>query len=256
MSRKRCVTAGNESRGTLVENGQNLQGKQVVVVGGSHGIGSEIAARCMIQGAKVLVIARTRGECPSGAEHIEADATRDEFATIALPEVIDGLVYAPGSINLGPLRGVSLNTIREDFELNVIGAVRTMQLSLMAMKRSGQASCVLFSTVAVAQGLAMHTSIAAAKGAIEALTRTWAAELSPGIRVNCIAPALTDTRLAEKLLATEEKRAAMAAKYPLPRVGTTGDIAAAALYLLSGGSSWVTGQVLHVDGGMSSIRKL
>jgi 3-oxoacyl-[acyl-carrier protein] reductase len=232
-----------------------MKDRNIVIVGGSHGIGAALAGRCIEQGAQVTVIARTRGSVPAAAKFIEGDATNENFSSLALPDSVDGLVYAPGSINLGPLRSVNLSTVREDFELNVIGAIRTLQMALVALKKSGRASCVLFSTVAVAQGLPMHTSIAAAKGAIEALTRTWAAELSPTVRVNCIAPALTDTRLAEKFLGTEEKRAAMAAKYPLGRVGSVDDIAAAAEYLLSDASSWMTGQVLHVDGGMSSLKK-
>jgi NAD(P)-dependent dehydrogenase (short-subunit alcohol dehydrogenase family) len=239
-----------------VEVAGEMTGRQVLVVGGSYGIGATIAQQCLDRGASVTVVARTRGETPSGAEFIAADATSDSYNALQLPETLDGLVYAPGSIQLGPLRSVSLNTIREDFELNVLGAVRVMQHSLTALKRSKHSSCVLFSTVAVAQGLPMHTSIAAAKGALEALTRTWAAELSPAIRVNCIAPALTDTRLAAQLLSNDEKRAAMAAKYPLGRLGTAADSAAAALYLLSDASGWMTGQVLHIDGGMSTVRKL
>ena len=232
-----------------------MNGKTVVIVGGSYGIGTAIAAACTARGASVTVVARTRGDTPSTANFIEGDATQDSFASLSLPESIDGLVYAPGSINLGPLRSVNLATVREDFELNVIGAIRCMQLSLVALKKAGQSSCVFFSTVAVAQGLPMHTSVAAAKGALEALTRTWAAELSPSVRVNCIAPALTDTRLAEKFLNNDEKRAAMAAKYPLGRVGQPNDIAAMATYLLGDDSGWMTGQVLRVDGGMSTIKK-
>ena len=234
----------------------DMQGWEIVVVGGSHGIGASIARGCAERGARVTVIARTAGEMPSQGTFMQADAISDELSGLQLPETIDGLVYAPGSINLGPLRSVNLETMRADYELNVLGAVRVMQLALAGLKRSSRASCVFFSTIAVAQGLPMHTSIAAAKGALEALTRTWAAELSPTIRVNCIAPALTDTRLAERLLNTDEKRTAMAAKYPLGRIGHREDIAGAALYLLSAASSWMTGQVLHVDGGMSSVRKL
>lgn len=241
---------------TNVESMGDMAGRHVLVVGGSFGIGASLAEQCIERGANVTVVARTRGDTPAGAEFIVADATSDSFSEVQLPDALDGLVYAPGSIQLGPLRSVSLNTMRDDFELNVLGAVRAMQHALTALKRSKRASCVFFSTVAVAQGLPMHTSIAAAKGALEALTRTWAAELSPAIRVNCVAPALTDTRLAAQLLSTDEKRTAMAGKYPLGRLGTAADSAAAALYLLSDASSWMTGQILHVDGGMSTVRKL
>jgi 3-oxoacyl-[acyl-carrier protein] reductase len=132
--------------------------------------------------------------------------------------------------------------------------VKCIQAALPAMKAAEACSVVLFSTVAVAQGLPLHASVAACKGAVEGLARSLAAELAPKIRVNCIAPALTDTRLAEKFLSSEEKRTAMAQRYPLKRVGQVDDIASAAYFLLSDESAWVTGQVLGVDGGMSTLR--
>ncbi len=235
-----------------------MQAKQLLVIGGSHGIGLAITRRWITNGAKVTVVSRTQGslaELGSEVQWIAADVLGDELSANHLPEVLDGFVYCPGSIQLGPLRGVALDTLRSDFELNVLGAVKCLQLALLPLKKSPAASCVFFSTVAVAQGLPMHSSIAAAKGALEALTRTWAAELAPSIRVNCVAPALTDTRLAAKFLSSDAKREAMAARYPLGRVGTADDLAAAALFLLSSESAWMTGQVLHVDGGMSTLHK-
>lgn len=239
-----------------------MQSKQIVIVGGSYGIGLGITRRCVAAGARVTVVSRTQGELgelESAVQWIAGDALQDVpadgSASDWLPEVVDGFVYCPGSIQLGPLRGVSLSTLRDDFELNVLGAVKYLQLALLRLKKSSSASCVFFSTIAVAQGLPMHTSVAAAKGALEALVRTWAAELAPTIRVNCIAPALTDTRLAAKFLSSDAKREAMAAKYALGRVGTIDDIAAAAEFLLGPDSSWMTGQVLHVDGGLSAVRK-
>lgn len=235
-----------------------MQSKQIVIVGGSHGIGLGIARRCVAAGAQVTVVSRTQGELEElgpAVTWIAGDVLQAELGGDWLPEVVDGFVYCPGSIQLGPLRGVSLSTLREDFELNVLGAVKYLQLALLPLKKASSASCVFFSTVAVAQGLAMHTSVAAAKGALEALVRTWAAELAPTIRVNCIAPALTDTPLAAKFLSSDAKREAMAAKYALGRIGTIDDIAAAALFLLGSESGWMTGQVLHVDGGLSTVRK-
>ena len=234
-----------------------MRTRQIVVVGGSHGIGAGIVRRCLEMEADVTAFSRTPGETAglTGVRHHTVDVVHGEIDPSFLPDVIDGLVYCPGTINLGPLRVVKEAQLKEDFDVNVLGAVRALQASLQGLKRSGNASVVMFSTIAVATGLPMHTCVAAAKGAIEALTRTWAAELSPKVRVNAIAPALTDTPLAEKFLDSDEKRAAMAAKYPLARIGAVDDIAAAAAYLLSTESSWVTGQVLGVDGGMSSIRK-
>jgi NAD(P)-dependent dehydrogenase (short-subunit alcohol dehydrogenase family) len=138
--------------------------------------------------------------------------------------------------------------------LQVVGAVKAIQGILPNLKQAENASVVLFSTVAVQSGFNFHTQVSASKGAIEGLTRALAAELAPGIRVNCIAPSLTDTPLAGKLLNSDEKKEANAQRHPLKRIGTPSDIASMAAFLLSGASSWMTGQVLHVDGGMSSIR--
>jgi NAD(P)-dependent dehydrogenase (short-subunit alcohol dehydrogenase family) len=144
----------------------------------------------------------------------------------------------------------------EDFRVNTLGAVRAIRTFLPLLKRSERASIVLFSTVAVRTGMSFHASIASAKGAIEGLTRSLAAEFAPKIRVNAIAPSLTDTPLAASLLATEQKRQVADKRHPLQRVGQPEDIANAAVYLLDQQSSWVTGQILHVDGGMSSLKLL
>jgi NAD(P)-dependent dehydrogenase (short-subunit alcohol dehydrogenase family) len=178
----------------------------------------------------------------------------DEVPTGVLPSAIDGMAYCPGSINLGPLRGVKHESMLSDYQLNVIGAVKCVQAALGPLKAAPSSSIVFFSTVAVQQGLPMHASVAAAKGALEGLTRSMAAELAPKIRVNCIAPSLTDTPLASKLLSSDEKRAAMGKRHPLGRVGTAEDIAAMAEFLIGDQSPWISGQIMAVDGGMSSLR--
>ena len=142
-----------------------------------------------------------------------------------------------------------------DFNLNVLGAVKSIRTVLPCLKHAEDASIVLFSTVAVQTGMAFHASIASAKGAVEGLTRTLAAEFAPRIRVNAIAPSLTDTPLASKLLSREDSRKAAAERHPLKRVGKPEDVAAAATFLLSDDSSWMTGQVLALDGGMSAIKE-
>lgn len=141
-----------------------------------------------------------------------------------------------------------------DYQLQVLGAIQSIQSALPALKKSKQASVVLFSTVAVQQGLPFHSLVSASKGAIEGLTRALAAEFAPKIRVNAIAPSLTDTPLAENLLNSDAKREANAARHPLKRVGEATDIAHMAAFLLSDNASWISGQVLHVDGGISSLR--
>jgi 3-oxoacyl-[acyl-carrier protein] reductase len=227
-----------------------------VIVGGSKGIGLGIVKRLARDGNSVTVLSRTGDNLQglNGVQHIAFDVTLD--APIAnLPAEIHGLVYCPGSLNLRSFRSLSPDIFRQDFEINVIGAVKVIQAAMGGLKEAGRSSVVLFSTVAVGQGMFAHASIAASKGAIEGLTRTLAAELSPEVRVNCLAPALTNTALTQKFFADPAKAAGMGEKYPLGRTGTVDDLAAMACFLLGPESSWITGQVIGIDGGMASIRK-
>lgn len=227
-----------------------------VVVGGSRGIGFGIVQKLAADGGNVTVLSRTNdqlGNLPH-VQHIQHDVLQDEFPADQLPSSLNGLAYCVGSINLGPVRGLKPDQLVDDFKLNVVGAVKCIQGCLPALKAANTSSVVLFSTVAVSQGLPMHSSVSAAKGAVEGLTRSMAAELAPTIRINCIAPSLTDTPLAEKFLSSEQKRTAMAERHPLKRVGTVVDIANLAHFLLTERSSWMTGQVLGIDGGMSTLR--
>lgn len=234
----------------------STKNERFVIIGGSKGIGLETVKLLLEAGESVTVLSRTSGglEELDGVEHIEADVTQSEITSDMLPATIKGLAYCPGSINLRSFRALKPDVYREDFELNVLGAVKCISASLKALKTATPASVVLFSTVAVAQGMPMHASVATSKGAIEGLMRTLASELAPDVRVNCIAPALTDTPLTERFFADKAKAEALAAKYPLQRTGTVQDVAALAKFLLTKESSWVTGQVIGVDGGMSSLR--
>ena len=168
--------------------------------------------------------------------------------------MVSGLAYCVGSINLKPVSRITDEDIERDFRLNAFGAFRAVQAALPALKASGDAAIVLFSTVAVQQGFASHVSIAMAKGAVEGLMLSLAAELAPKIRVNCIAPSLTRTPLAPALTSNEQMANAIAALHPLQRLGEADDVAAAAAFLLSADSAWITGQVIGVDGGRSSLR--
>ncbi len=228
--------------------------KNIVIIGASSGIGLKLA-NMLNSEYKIYAFSRDRGDLPETENIIwqELDIT-GEFNFKDIPEKVDGLVYCPGSINLKPVRGLKPEQVRQDFELNALSAFRVVQALYKPLKASESASVVMFSTVAVTQGMPYHASVAMAKGAVEGLVRSLAAELAPGIRVNAIAPSLTDTPLAERLLGTDERHEAAAGRHPLKRVGKPEDIARMALFLLSEEASWITGQILHVDGGMSSIR--
>ncbi len=171
-----------------------------------------------------------------------------------LPETIDGIVYCPGAIQLRPFGRISPSDFIADFNLQVVGAIKCIQALLGQLKKGSQPAIVLFSTVAVQTGLNFHTQVSVSKGAIEGLTKSLAAELAPTIRVNCIAPGLTNTPLAANLLNTDQKMEANAQRHPLKRVGTVQDMAHMIEFLLSDKSSWMTGQILHVDGGMSTLK--
>jgi len=225
-----------------------------IIIGGSKGIGRALVNEMINAGHQVTVYSRTRGDLDSSINHVTFDATTDEFPKETLPEEIHGLAYCPGSITLKPFRSLNEETFLEDFNINVLGAVKSIKATMTKLKKSGQGSIVLFSTVAVGQGMAFHASIATAKAAIEGLTRSLAAELAPAIRVNCIAPSLTDTQLAGNLLSTPEKKEASDKRHPLRRTGTPADIAKMAAFLLSSDSTWISGQIIGVDGGMSTLR--
>jgi NAD(P)-dependent dehydrogenase (short-subunit alcohol dehydrogenase family) len=234
-----------------------MQMQQYLVIGASSGIGKELAGLLARSGHRVYGTffnheMSSQGGYPIDYHHLDVNGKELNFDY--LPESLDGLAYCPGSINLKPFHRITPDEFMQDYQLQVIGAIKSIQGVLPRLKKSASASIVLFSTVAVQSGFNFHSQVSASKGAIEGLTRALAAELAPAIRVNCIAPSLTDTPLAEKLLSSEEKKAANALRHPLKRVGTTEDIAAMAEFLLSGKSSWITGQVLHVDGGISTLK--
>lgn len=230
------------------------------IAGGSRGIGLAISKKLGAQGHTVLVLSREPGEIASieGVQHMVHDFVgRDEIPSDTLTRPLDGIVYCPGSIDLAPVHRLKPEAMRAAFEINCVSAIRFLQAALPGLQASTArtASVVFLSTVAVARGLAMHTAIAAAKGALEAVARTLAAELAPKIRVNCVAPALTETDLSARFFSTDAKRTAMNAMYPLERTGTPDDVAEAVTMLLLPSSDWITGQTLGVDGGMACVQK-
>ncbi len=230
--------------------------KNYLIIGGTKGIGKEIVDRCIQNGDNCYIISRNHPvyEDYVNVQHLNLDISQEDIPEGFLPEVLDGLVYCPGSINLKPFSRLTIKDFTEDWRINFAGAVSSIQAALPGLKKSQNGSIVLFSTVAVTIGMPFHTSISAAKGAIEGLTRSLAAELAPRIRVNCIAPSLTNTSLSEKLLSTMEKVEAAEKRHPLQKIGTPKNIAALASFLLSEESAWITGQVMHVDGGLSTLK--
>ena len=233
-----------------------MQGNNYVIVGGSSGIGLALVKLISAAGGNVLVLSRTAEELGglSNVQHHTLDILTDEISSDILPSEIHGLAYCPGSIVLKPFRSLKPEQFQTDFNINVLGAVKTLKACFKGLKKSGNGSVVLFSTVAVQHGMPFHASIAAAKGAIEGLTRSLSAEWAPNVRVNCIAPSLTDTPLAGRLLATPEKKAASGQRHPLKRVGEAIEIAEMGAFLLSNKTSWMTGQIIGLDGGMSRAR--
>lgn len=230
--------------------------KRFLVVGGSSGIGLDTIKKLISEGHEVINMSRTSPNLSSESlSHHSVDVLSEDNLP-HLDTSLDGLVYCPGSINLKPFRSLKTTDYQKDFEINVLGAVKVIQNYLKALKEAPNSSIVLFSTVAVGTGMSFHSSVSAAKGAIEGLTRSLAAELAPSIRVNCVAPSIVDTPLASRFLSSEEKVEASAKRHPLNRVGDVNDISEAVKYLLSDSSGWVTGQILPVDGGLSSIRNL
>lgn len=171
-----------------------------------------------------------------------------------LNETIDGLVYFPGTINLKPFHRLSPQDFENDYKINALGAVSFVQAYLPQLKQSSKASILFISSVAAQNGIPFHSSIAMAKSAIEGLTRALAAELAPTIRVNCIAPSLTATPLADRFVNTPEKVDASEKRNPLKKVGSADELAEAITFLLTEKSSWITGQVLAVDGGMGTLK--
>ncbi len=231
--------------------------KTVLIIGGNSGIGRAVLEQCIAAGHSVHVALRKPDEIFHSVASKQVYDVLDENV-LQLPEVLDGIVYCPGTIQLKPFHRTEMSQMRNDMEVNVFGAARTIQMALPSLRKSqsfGGASVVMFSSVAAQVGLPFHASISMAKSAVEGLTRSLASEFaSAGIRFNAIAPSLTDTPLADMLLNTDAKREASAARHPIHKVGTASGVASLVSYLLSDEAGFVTGQIFNIDGGMSALR--
>ena len=231
-----------------------IENKNILIIGGSSGIGLALAEQLAPQN-NVFIASRSGNAVQHlDIQHINFDATQDDLDTNQLPDELHGFIYCPGSINLRPFKGMKLEAFQSDFEINVLGAIRSLKSVLTHLSASGNAAVVLYSTVAVQTGMPFHSSVAASKGAIEGLTRSLAAEFAPKIRVNAIAPSLVNTPLASKFLNNEAKMDKANERHPLGRVGTAKEIAQATTFLLGEQSSWMTGRVLQLDGGIGNLK--
>lgn len=225
--------------------------KTYLIVGGSKGIG-KATLNSLLRENKVINISRSNPKnSHENLIHYTCDVLTDELPKI---ETLDGLVYCPGSINLKPISRLSIDDFKSDFEINVIGAVKTIQHYLDALKKAENPSIVLFSTVASKLGMPFHASIATAKSGIEGLVKSLGAELAPNVRVNAVAPTVTDTDLASKLLRNEKMIENITNRHPLKKFLNPEEVASMVTYLLSDNAKSISGQVFELDCGIVSFK--
>lgn len=233
---------------------RRYESKNILIIGASSGMGHEIAQRMLAEGANVFVVGQHRPDLDVEFSEWDALDPKDE-AFAGLPDVLHGIIYCAGTINLKPFNRLSLADFTRDWQMNALGAVAAIQPNITRLKKAAGASVVLFSSVAANTGFGFHASISMAKSALQGLALSLAAEYAASsIRFNVIAPSLTDTPLAQLLLSSDDKREASAKRHPLGRYGKVSDLAAAAVYLASDEASWITGQVLGVDGGLGKLK--
>ena len=227
--------------------------KNILLIGGSYGIGQSLVKK-LYEDFNVYAACRTNENLNlESVNYIKFDALNDTIDISLIPDELHGFVYLPGSINLRPFKGLSIDAFREDLEINLISLIKVLKDVMPKLTKSISSSIVLMSTVAVQRGMPFHSSVAASKGAIEGLTKSLAAEYAPNVRVNAIAPSIVDTPLANRFLNNELKIEKSAQKHPLKRIGQSNDIAEMIKFLLSEKSSWITGQIIGVDGGTSTL---
>lgn len=237
----------------------DFKDKNILIIGGTSGIGAALINNLLETEANIYMASRKEPDeqISNKVTHTTLDVLEIGEELEELPEALHGLVYLPGTITLKPFQGLKAADFQRDFEINVLGAIKVIEKCIKRLKKADGASIVLFSTVAAQLGLNYHTSVAAAKGALEGFGRSLAAEFaSKKVRVNLVAPSLTDTPLAKNLLSSEEKKEASDQRHPIGRYGQPIDIANMAQFLLSDQSNWITGQVMHVDGGLSTLKTL
>lgn len=227
--------------------------QNVLVIGGSSGIGKSLVQQLSSEYQVIATYNQSPVQEQSNVHYHQLNIL-DTSTMPFIPDSLDALVYCPGSITLKPFHRITTSEFLADYELQVLGAIKAIQASLPALKKGHCPSIVLFSTVAAQTGMNFHSIVATHKSALEGLCKSLAAELAPTIRVNCIAPSLTETPLAASLLNTEEKKTNAAARHPMKSIGNSDDIAHFAHYLISDKAKWITGQVFHLDGGIGNLK--
>lgn len=223
----------------------------LVIIGGSKGIGKAIT-KSFLDTHKVTNISRNEPDFShENLTHHSCDILTDD-----LPEIdhLDHLIYCPGSINLKPIGRLKLDDFRADFEINVIGAVKALQKYVESLKKGNNPSIVLFSTVATKLGMPFHASVAASKSAVEGLVKSVGAELAPTVRINAVAPTVTNTDLASKLLRNEKQEKNMRERHPLKKYLQPEEVANMASFLCSDKASSISGQVFDLDCGIVSFK--
>ncbi len=234
---------------------------KIIIVGGSGSIGSALALELKNQGYEPHLIARNEDRLESIAQKIKcnysvANVLDYKNLEIRLKEIgneVVGIAYCVGSINLKPLKMTKINDFLESYEINTIGAIKCIKI-LNEVLEMNKGSILLYSTIAVKQGFANHSIVSSAKGALEGLTLSLAAEFAPNIRVNCIAPSLTESNLSKKIISNPTIKSAIEKMHPIPKIGEGEDFSKIGSFLLSKKNKWITGQILHIDGGRSTLR--
>lgn len=225
--------------------------KKIIIIGGSKGIGHAIVTK-LVNDCEILNISRTPSEINhANLSQYQCDVLKDELPDIS---EVDTLIYCPGSINLKPISRLSLEDFKDDFNINVLGAVKVIQMYLPLLKKGTNPSILLFSTVAVKLGMPFHASIATAKGGVEGLVKSLAAELAPTVRVNAIAPTVTDTGLADKLLRNFKLKENMIERHPLKKYLNPQEVADMALFLISDKTTSISGQIFEMDCGIVTLK--
>jgi NAD(P)-dependent dehydrogenase (short-subunit alcohol dehydrogenase family) len=238
-----------------------MSSKKILIIGGSGAIGSSLATELNNKDYSPVLIARNKENLELISKKINCDYfVCDVLETSKLTKLIEsfkndvyGLAYCVGSINLRPLKMAKEDDFIKSFQINTMGAINSIKAAQSSLTKN-QGSVLLFSTIAVKQGFVNHSIVSTAKGAIEGLTLSLAAEFSPNIRVNCIAPSLTDSKMSQSLIKNEHIKKGIENMHPIPKIGQGADFAEIGSYLLSKNNKWITGQIIHIDGGRSALR--